>query len=107
MRHPLLLALTLTLAAACSRGSAQSAPPTIGHHEVRAQDLPRPYHTTSAGNPPRVVKRPANAKLFAPQGFHISLWAADFGEVRNLVLAPNGDVFAACMSGLEIIVLRD
>src|SRR6185436_3050369 len=104
MRHPLLLAL-LVIAAACSRTSAQ--PPTTGHHEVRAENLPRPYQTRSAGNPPNVVKRPANAKLYAPPGFHISLWAAGFGEVRNLVLAPNGDVFAACMSGLEIIVLRD
>lgn len=107
MRHPLLLALTLALA--CSPGDAQTPtrPPVLEHHEVRAESLPKPYHSRSAGNPPNVVKRPANAKLYAPQGFHITLWAKDFSEVRNLVLAPNGDVFAVCMSGLEIVVLRD
>jgi len=104
--RPLVLAL-LAILPACSRGDAQPPPQPAGHHEVRAETLPQPYHTTSAGNPPRVVKRPADAKLYAPPGFHISLWASDFGEVRNLVLAPNGDVFAVCMAGLEIIVLRD
>lgn len=104
MRLPKIAAVLL-FAAACSRSNAQS--PAIGHHEVRPENLPKPYHTRSAGNPPNVVKRPANAKLYAPPGFHISLWATGFGEVRNLVLAPNGDVFAACMSSLEIVVLRD
>lgn len=102
--------LAVVLALACTRGDAQqvSAPrPTLRHYEVRADRLPPPYHTDSAGNPPRVVKRPPNAKLYAPPGFHIELWAADFGEVRNMVLSPNGDVFVACMSGLEIDVLRD
>jgi glucose/arabinose dehydrogenase len=100
----------LAAALACARGDAQTPAanaPVLQHHEIRADQLPRPYQTESAGNPPRVVRRPAGAKLYAPKGFHISLWATDFGEVRNMVVAPNGDVFVACMSGLEIDVLRD
>jgi len=97
----------LALLFACARGNAQNASTTMGHHEVRADQMARPFHTSSAGNPPRVVKRPANAKLYAPPGFHVEIWATGFHDVRNLVLAPNGDVFAACESGSEIDVLRD
>jgi glucose/arabinose dehydrogenase len=95
---------------ACSRGDAQPAAataPVMQHHEVRADRLPPPYHTSSAGNPPRVVKRPANAKLYAPPGFHIALWAGDFDDVRNMVLAPNGDVFVVEADGSKIDVFRD
>ena len=101
MKRALIALLLLPLPA-----NAQK-PPVMQHHEVRADRLPPPYHTESAGNPPRVIDRPANAKLYAPRGFHIELWATDFGDPRNMVLAPNGDVFVACMSGLEIDVLRD
>ncbi len=106
MQKRALLILALLLACSPSNAQQQSAP-VLRHHEVRADRLPPPYHTESAGNPPRVVARPANAKLYAPPGFHIELWAADFVDPRNMVLAPNGDVFVACMSGLEIDVLRD
>jgi len=105
MRIAKFVALAAVLA--CARGDAQTSPPVLQHHDIRPDQLPRPYHTSSAGNPPRVVRRPANAKLYAPRGFHISLWASDFSEVRNMVVAPNGDVFVACMAGQEIDVLRD
>ena len=108
MRIAKILALALVLA--CARGDAQQAAgdrPVLRHHEVRADQLPRPYHTDSAGNPPRVVKRPSNAKLYAPRGFHITPWASGFNEVRNMVLAPNGDVFVAQMNGSQIDVFRD
>lgn len=108
MRIAKIIALAGVLS--CARGDAQTpagAAPVLQHHEVRADRLPRPYATDSVGNPPRVVKRPANAKLYAPRGFHIALWASDFDEVRNLVLAPNGDVFVSEMSGSRIVVFRD
>lgn len=105
------LPLALILLAACAEESVQPQVPTataaMQHHEIRADRLPKPYHTESAGNPPRVVQRPANAKLVVPPGFEVSLWADDFGDPRNMVLAPNGDVFVANMSGLQIDVLRD
>jgi glucose/arabinose dehydrogenase len=108
MRTTIVLA-TLALLA-CSRTGAE-APPVASakmqHHEVRADRLPKAYHTESAGNPPRVIARPANAKLTVPAGFSVSLWAADFDDPRNMVLAPNGDVFVADMSGSKIHVLRD
>lgn len=109
-------ALSLVLLLACSRSDAQSsasksAPPQTAakmqHFEVRADQLPKPFHTQSAGNPPRVIARPANAKLSVPDGFRVELWATGFEDPRNMILAPNGDVFLADMSGDKVWVLRD
>lgn len=94
------LALVLLLAAG-------AAAQPLRHHEVRADRLPPPFHTESAGNPPRVIERPADAKLTVPPGFQVSLWAEGFEDPRNMVLAPNGDVFVADSSGMEVVVLRD
>ena len=79
---------------------------TLQHHEVRPDRLPRPFHTQSAGNPPRVIDRPANANLVVPDGFRIELWAEGFTDPRNMILAPNGDLFVADMAGAKVFVLR-
>lgn len=95
---PLLLSLLL---------SASAAAQPLQHHDIRADGLPAPGHTPSATNPPRVVKRPADAKLHLPPGFSIEVWEEGFSEPRNMVLAPNGDVFVADSERGVIIVLRD
>jgi glucose/arabinose dehydrogenase len=116
MKHALAFSLLFVLA--CSRSDAQSptakrpSPPpqttqAMQHHEVRADQLPKPFHTTRAGNPPRVIARPVNASLSVPPGFRVELWASDFDGPRNMALAPNGDVFVADMSGDKVWVLRD
>lgn len=108
MRTTILLAIVIL--SACSRPEpprTEQSPSPMRHFEVRADQLPAPYHTESAGNPPRVIRRPADAKLIVPPGFRIGIWAEDFEDPRNLVLAPNFDVFVADMSGLKIDVLRD
>lgn len=106
------IALVTLAILGCSRGGAEaSAPRTTSakmqHYEIRADRLPKPYHSDSAGNPPRVIERPANATLTVPPGFAVAVWATDFDDPRNMVLAPNGDVFVADMSGSKIHVLRD
>src|SRR5829696_3068213 len=105
------IAVALVLLTACGQGDAQTTPPVASgkmqHYEVRADRLPKAYHTSSAGNPPRVISRPANAKLILPPKFKVSLWAADFDDPRNMVLAPNGDVFVADSAGGKIHVLRE
>ncbi|HEX2834393.1 MAG TPA: sorbosone dehydrogenase family protein [Thermoanaerobaculia bacterium] len=121
MKHA-LAAVSLVLLLACSRSDAQSsasssspaakaAPPqstrTMQHYEVRADRLPKPFHTSSAGNPPRVISRPANASLQVPPGFRVELWATDISNPRNMVLAPNGDVFLADTSSDTVWVFRD
>jgi glucose/arabinose dehydrogenase len=109
MRNTLMIVVALL--GACSPRESQQAPRTTSapmrHYEIRADQLPPPFHTKSAGNPPRVVDRPADAKLTVPPGFRIDLWADDLRDPRNMVLAPNGDVFVADSAEGKIVVLRD
>src|SRR5436305_15111614 len=103
MRKPLFLVFCLL---ACSRGEAQT-PPALQHHEIHANQLPAPYATQSAGNPPIVVSQPAGARLVAPPGFKINVYASGFDDPRTMLLAPNGDVIVAEPGGGKITILRD
>ncbi|HEY0139399.1 MAG TPA: sorbosone dehydrogenase family protein [Thermoanaerobaculia bacterium] len=113
MRTTVPIALAAMLFLACGRESVAElqqqpvAPLPLVHHEVRADRLPKPYATPSAGNPPRVSKPPANWAPAVPAGFRISVWADDLNDPRNMALAPNGDVFVACMADGEVLILRD
>jgi glucose/arabinose dehydrogenase len=79
----------------------------LQHHEVRPDRLPKPFHTESAGNPPRLIKRPAGAQLIVPPGFKVEVWADQIGDPRTMTLAPNGDVFVADMANGKIYVFRN
>ncbi|HET7435589.1 MAG TPA: sorbosone dehydrogenase family protein [Thermoanaerobaculia bacterium] len=109
-QKPSALALSLLLAA-CTNSEAQAPPAqqtrAAVHHEIRASSLPKPFATRSAGNPARVVSRPANAQLALPPGFHIAVWAEDLEDPRNMILAPNGDVLVAETAAGRVSVLRD
>ncbi len=80
--------------------------PALQHHEIRASSMPPPFATKSAGNPPLVRPRPADAALHVPPGFNVTLWATGFDDPRNMVYAPNGDIFVAEPGGGKITVLR-
>jgi len=75
-------------------------------HKIGIADLPPPYETPSAGNPPREVRRPADAKPKAPDGFAVTLFAEGLEAPRLVRTAPNGDLFVAETSGGRIRVLR-
>jgi glucose/arabinose dehydrogenase len=69
--------------------------------------LPAPFATKSAGNPPE-ESMPAKGFLpSVPSGFKINLFAADFDEPRWLTVAPNNDIFLADTHGGKIYILRD
>jgi glucose/arabinose dehydrogenase len=87
--------------------AAAAAGQPLQHHDIRPDKLPAPGHTESATNPPRVVKRPADAKLHLPPRFSIAVWEDGFSTPRNMILAPNGDVFVADSDRGLIVVLRD
>src|SRR5258708_25150164 len=69
-------------------------------------DLPPPFQTSSARNSPRVSDQPAGAKLSAPPGFAVELFARDLENPRLLRVAPNGDIFVAESSAGRIRLLR-
>src|SRR5438093_8465877 len=95
MNKPLAVAGVLSLACACE---AVQAPPAVGsgsaqlrHYQFRPDQVPPPYATPSAGNPPRVVSQPRGATLHLPPGFSIAVYAADLDDPRRMILAPNGE----------------
>jgi glucose/arabinose dehydrogenase len=96
------------LIAAIAAATATTVPdPLLHHHQIRIDQLPRPYATPSAGNPARVTARPANATLHLPPGFHIAEYAANLGDPRAMLLAPNGDVIVSEPAEGKITILRD
>jgi len=54
--------------------------------------LPPPYATRSAVNPPKVVPRPAGADLRLPPGFTIEVFAEEFKRPRFMTLGPSGEI---------------
>ncbi len=81
--------------------------PMLQHHEIRIDQLPKPYATPSAGNPPHVGSQPSNATLHLPPGFHISVFADKLDNPRAMLQAPNGDVIVSEPGAGKIIILRD
>ncbi|MBI3451977.1 MAG: sorbosone dehydrogenase family protein [Rhodospirillales bacterium] len=86
---------------------AQIGQPPGERFVVRPADMPPPYATPSAGNPPRQVLRPADTTLKVPRGFVANLFAEDLDHPRYLAVASNGDVFLAESSAGKITLLRD
>ncbi len=75
--------------------------------KIAVGDLPRPFHTPSALNQPRLVKRPTGAMPHAPKGFQVNEYATGLRNPRKIVTAPNGDTFLADSMPGRIKLLRD
>ncbi|MBL9167289.1 MAG: PQQ-dependent sugar dehydrogenase [Verrucomicrobiales bacterium] len=75
-------------------------------HYITVADLPAPFATPSAGNPPSVVRQPANAVLSVPAGFTVKLFASGLNNPRIIRVAPNGDIFVSETAQNRIRVLR-
>src|SRR5262249_56559971 len=63
--------------------------------------------TRSVDNGPRVIDRPNGAWPQVPPGFKITEFAKDMENPREVVTAPNGDLFVAESEPGRIKVLRD
>jgi glucose/arabinose dehydrogenase len=75
-------------------------------HEIPVSDLPAPFATSSAGNAPTIVARPAGAWPKAPSGFKVQLYSGGLAAPRVIHMAPNGDVFVAESGGGRIRAFR-
>jgi len=70
--------------------------------------LPPPFATKSAGNPPEETMPPKGFLPTVPSGFQVRIFAADFKEPRWLTVAPNNqDIFLADTHAGKIYILRD
>jgi glucose/arabinose dehydrogenase len=80
MTKPLSLVLCATLALACSKGDQQQ-------------------QQAAASAPPEGQCPAGNGGITLPAGFCATVFADSVGHVRDIVVAPNGDVFVNTWSG--------
>jgi len=73
---------------------------------ITKADLPEPYATASARNFPRVVSRPEGAMPKVPKGFIVTEFAAGLRNPRQIITAPNGDLFITESQPGRIHILR-
>ena len=79
--------------------------------EFAPGDMPAPNRglaliTRSAGNSPRVVRRPDGVVPKVPGGFSVTLFASGLRVPRVLRVAPNGDLFLAENGAGKILVYK-
>jgi glucose/arabinose dehydrogenase len=75
-------------------------------HRIDLANLPAPFASESARNPPKLVPRPPDARLSLPPGFKIRVFASELLGPRRMVVAPNGDVFVTETRGGRVSVLH-
>jgi len=76
-------------------------------HRVDLDKLPAPFASSAAMNFPRVVAKPADAKLSVPEGFKVETFASEgLQGPREMQVAPNGDIFLVETNAGRIKVLR-
>ena len=81
------------------------ARPGLKAHRFYPGDLGEPSSPTA--NPPKVVAQPAGAVLTLPPGFTAAIFADNLERPRQLVEAPNGDVFVSDSSTGSVLALHD
>lgn len=77
-------------------GTALLLPAGVLFEAADNPKLPAPYATPTVSNGPRVIPKPADAKLEVPPGFHAEVWS-DEGYVRPrfMILGPNNEIILA------------
>lgn len=98
--------VVVALAAGYGPALGQGAAPGQ-RFEVRPSDLPPPFATESARNPPRSIRLPVGVAPNVPPGFKASLFAEDLDHARWLAVAPDGAVFLAQSKPGVVTILRD
>ena len=74
---------------------------------ITPADVPAPFHSQSSDNFPKVVPRPEGAWPKAPDGFKVDQFATGLQNPREIVTAPNGDIFVTESGPARVKVLRD
>jgi glucose/arabinose dehydrogenase len=75
-------------------------------HHITADALVAPFASESAGNGPKVAKRPDGALPAVPKGFKVGTFASDTGRARLMLRAPNGDIIVSDASKGQVTILR-
>jgi glucose/arabinose dehydrogenase/mono/diheme cytochrome c family protein len=75
-------------------------------HIITVDKLAAPFATASAGNNPKLVARPADARLSVLPGFTVKEFATNLSGPRLLRVAPNGDIFVSETRANRVRVFR-
>jgi glucose/arabinose dehydrogenase len=94
-----------TRAASGARAGAWTEDKPGDMHRITVDQLVAPFASESAGNGPKLAKRPDGALPAVPNGFKVSA-LADTGKARYALRAPNGDIILADTGKGEIRILR-
>lgn len=86
-------------------GDWTSDGPGVGR-KITSKDLPAPYATKGVDNGPRLVRRPDGAWPKAPAGFKVEQYISGLNNPREIITAPNGDLFIAESGPGRIRILR-
>jgi glucose/arabinose dehydrogenase len=74
---------------------------------ITVADLPPPHATPSVDNGAPMIPRPDGAMPKVPAGFAVEEFATGLNNPRNIVTAPNGDIFVVESGPNRVRVLRD
>lgn len=74
--------------------------------KITPADLAAPLETPSAANRSKVVPRPSDATLKAPDGFTVEPFITGMNGARVIRIAPNGDIFLSQSEPGKIVVMR-
>jgi Raf kinase inhibitor-like YbhB/YbcL family protein len=103
MRSPsVFVMMVICGVAGASRAQAQVVPAKPGPAEDAA-DVDITTHILQ----PRELTPPDPSTLKVPPGFRVTRFAQDLGNIRILVVAPNGDVYATRRDEGDVILLKD
>jgi len=109
------LAVSLAMSAAFAAEAVRVGPAAFGDWRedapgvrrlIAPADLPSPFATLSAANPPREEGRTRSETPSAPVGFAVDLYVSGLAAPRTVRVAPNGDVFVAESGAGLVRVLR-
>lgn len=82
----------------------EAAPGTS--HLIRPSDMPAPNPSEAVAAPAKIVERPKKAWPKVPQGFAVSAYATGLEGVRQMAVAPDGDVFVAQSKAGRVSILH-
>ena len=73
---------------------------------VNWQELPEPYATPSATNPPHIIERPQGAELSVPAGFSVEEYLSGFESPRFMLSGPDNEILLSDMSAGVVYVFQ-
>ena len=100
-------ALALAFATTFTTPALAQHQPVGERFHIKPADLPAPFATPSAVNPPARVAVPATPPWQVPPGFRVNAFASGLDHARWMAVAGNGDVFLAEPGAGHVRLLRD